>query len=62
MENVKMWYKSKTFWFNAITIIIGIIQVVSQTFPIPQELLGLILGLGNLFLRTLTDKPLGFKK
>ena len=61
MEN-KIFYKSKTFWFNLITIAIGVVQVVSKTYPIPNELLGLIIGLGNLFLRTLTDKPLGFKK
>ena len=59
MEN-KIFYKSKTFWFNLITIAIGVVQVVSKTYPIPNELLGLIIGLGNLFLRTLTDKPLGF--
>ncbi len=49
---------SKTFWFNAITILIGVVQVVSNTYPLPTEALALIVGIGNLILRLLTTEKI----
>ncbi len=49
---------SKTFWFNAITILIGVVQVVSNTYPLPTEALALIVGIGNLVLRLLTTEKI----
>lgn len=57
MKNI---FNSKTFWFNTITILIGVIQVVNKSYPIPPEILGLIMGFGNLILRTLTGEPVKF--
>jgi hypothetical protein len=50
--------KSKTFYFNLITILLGTIQVVSNTYPLPPEVLTLILGIGNLVLRMMTQEPI----
>ena len=58
---MQLW-QSKTFWFNVVTMLIGIVQVISNTYPIPTEWLALIVGIGNLFLRMLTDKPVGIGK
>jgi len=57
MKNI---LQSKTFWFNVITIIIGIVEVINGSYPIPPEILGLINGFGNLILRTLTGEPVKF--
>jgi hypothetical protein len=56
----KQWYQSKTFWFNVITMLIGIIQVISKSYPISPELLALIVGVGNLILRSLSGEPIVF--
>lgn len=56
---------SKTFWFNAVTIIIGTIEVISKTYPIPPEVMGLVIGIGNVILRLFTIQPvtpIGFGK
>ncbi len=50
--------KSKTLWFNVITIAIGIVQVVAKTYPIPTEVLALIVGVGNVILRMFTEMPI----
>ena len=50
--------KSKTFWFNAITILIGVVEVISKTYTIPPEILSLIIGIGNVFLRLLTSEQI----
>lgn len=61
MNETKQWYLSKTLWFNVITILIGVLEVVSQTYPIPQNILALIVGIGNMLLRIFdTNKPIGF--
>lgn len=54
----KEFYKSKTFWFNVVTILIGVVEVISNTYPIDPQVLLLINGLGNLFLRLLSGDPI----
>jgi hypothetical protein len=54
---MKSLFASKTFWFNIITIALGIIQVISKTYPIPTETLALIIGIGNILLRIFTGEP-----
>jgi hypothetical protein len=59
----KQFYKSKVLWFNVITIGLGIIGVVAKTFPISQEVLGLITAIGNILLRVFsTNTSIGFGK
>jgi len=51
---------SKVFWFNVITIGIGIVGVVNKSFPIDPQILMYINGAGNVLLRLLTNKPIVF--
>uniref|UniRef100_A0A6H1ZIF4 Uncharacterized protein n=1 Tax=viral metagenome TaxID=1070528 RepID=A0A6H1ZIF4_9ZZZZ len=51
---------SKTFWFNVITIGIGIVGVINKSFPIDPQILVYINGAGNILLRLLTGKPITF--
>ena len=60
MDNSKEWFKSKTFWFNALTVGLGIVEVVSKTYPIPPQILALINGFGNMFLRMITNEVITF--
>lgn len=67
---------SRTFWFNAITLIVGAAAYITQTFSpdvftdlgIPVvyvneglKVLSGIVTLGNIYLRTQTSLPLTFK-
>lgn len=58
----KQWYASKTLWFNVITIILGVVQVITKTYPIETEALALIMGVGNMLLRILDGQPLQIGK
>jgi hypothetical protein len=57
-DGKKPWYKSKTIWFNIITICLGFFQVVNQNIPIPAQYLAYINAVGNLILRFITDTKL----
>jgi len=59
-ETTKVWYKSKTLYFNLITILLGVVQVVSNVYYIPTDILALINGIGNVLLRFLTKEKLAF--
>jgi hypothetical protein len=50
----KKWWKSKTIWFNAITLTIGVVAEVAAVYPLPPHFVALVLGIGNLLLRTIT--------
>lgn len=52
-------FSSRTFWFNAITIVLGVLEVITKTYPIPPEAFVLIMGIGNLILRMLTEEKIG---
>ena len=53
----KPWYESRTLWFNAITIIVGIVGQVTKTINVTGEagvIFAGILSIGNFILRFLT--------
>jgi len=54
----KKWYQSKTVLFNIITLAIGILGVVNQTYQIDPKLLVTLNGIGNIFLRLVTSQPI----
>lgn len=58
VKNSKSWWKSKTLWFNLIVLLMGSVQLYADTYPVPPEVLGLILGIGNLLLRFVTNTKL----
>jgi hypothetical protein len=58
--NTKQWFKSRTLWFNVITILIGVVQVIAKTYPIPVDVLALIIALGNMILRVISGQPISF--
>jgi len=55
-NDAKSLFKSKTLWFNLITLFLGVLQVVSGVYYIPVDILALVMGVGNMFLRFLTNK------
>ena len=56
----KPFWKSKTLYFNLVTILLGVVQVVSNVYYIPTDILALINGVGNVFLRFLTSEKIAF--
>ena len=56
----KEFYRSKTFWLNAVTITLGIVEVVTKTYPISMEVIALINGFGNMFLRLISSDVITF--
>lgn len=67
MSYVKNWWKSKTFWLNALTSLAAVLTLVGEQPFIPTAWLPFILfgsGVANLVLRlwftnTATTQPLG---
>lgn len=55
---MKKWYRSRTVWFNIITIALGVVQVVSDVYAIPTDMLALVNGVGNVLLRFLTSSSI----
>jgi len=51
-------YKSKTLYFNILTIALGCFLVVNNTYPVPADILALVVGLGNVILRFLSSKKI----
>ena len=49
----KSLFTSKTFWFNVVTAVAGLLQVI----PMPPEYAALSVGIINVVLRLVTDKP-----
>ena len=58
----KQFYKSKTVWFNVITIGLGIMGVFNQTYPIDPQTMAFIVGIGNLILRLISEEKIAFGK
>jgi len=56
----KSFLRSRTLWFNVVTILLGVVQVVSNVYYIPTDILALINGIGNVLLRFLTKEKLAF--
>lgn len=56
LEDAKMeksLWKSKTFWFNILATTTSLLEVI----PLPQEYVIPAIGIINVLLRTVTDKP-----
>ena len=50
--------KSKTLWFNIVTLALAGTQTLLTQDIIPPEFIALIIALGNVALRYLTSKPI----
>jgi hypothetical protein len=58
--NAKVWWKSKTLWFNIITVLVGVIGQVTDVFTLDaktSQIFAGILAVGNFLLRFLTETP-----
>jgi hypothetical protein len=64
---MKVWYKSKTLWFNVIVMLLGIIPIIGTFVKLVQPgaaliidgALAMVAGIGNLILRVwFTDTPI----
>jgi hypothetical protein len=60
MKNAMKLLKSRTFWFNAITGAITVIDALNGKV-IPVEISGAVVAIGNVVLRLLTTKPVSEK-
>lgn len=57
----KKWYSSKTMWINALTTIAGILTALNSDKGISPQTVGYLatgLGIVNMVLRMITDKPI----
>jgi len=52
----KVWYKSKTLWFNGL-LAAAIAFTEAIGYPMSPELIGAITVFGNIILRFLTKEP-----
>lgn len=57
-SKLKKWYKSRTLWFNLVTLLLGVTEVVTGVYAIPGDYLLLVNGVGNVLLRFLTTEPI----
>ena len=59
---MKPWFKSKTFWLQILTLVLGVLAVVGQSELIPPKtvlvITSLVVPIVNVFLRWLTDRPI----
>jgi hypothetical protein len=55
----KKWWKSKTVWFNIVSLIVFIGGELSGTDVLDPKILAIIMAFGNGVLRTMTKQPLG---
>ena len=64
MEKIPQWFTSKTFWLNLIGIVLAILALASQSFPIDAKVVTFVIGVGNILLRFLDGQPImiGSKK
>ena len=60
----KAWWKSKTVWFNVLSLGIAVLSIPQWLEVVPASAVpwvGLLVALGNIYLRHLTNKPIGLK-
>ena len=61
MESKKIW-QSKTFWFNLVSGLVGVVGVLQGNElindPKVQAAFASVVSVGNIVLRLLTDKPI----
>jgi hypothetical protein len=65
---MKLWYESKTVWFNLVMTLLMIVPVVATTVKaldpndavLIDAIAGLVTGVGNIIIRIwFTDMPIG---
>ena len=56
---MKVWFKSKTLWFNVAGGVLGVFLNALQTAPLDPQIQVLILTIGNAVLRMMTTEPIG---
>ena len=49
--NSKPFWKSKTFWLNAVGLVVVVLEYLTPLDILPTEVITTALGIGNLFLR-----------
>ena len=60
-QNCKPIWKSKTMWFNVITLTLGILEILNGVYLVDTQQLLLINGVGNLLLMYVTDTAVTLK-
>lgn len=59
--NEKPWYLSKTIWINAASLLVAVLQLVSQQPWIPPSaipVIGSVVAIANIYLRANTESKL----
>lgn len=59
---MKTIWQSKTFWFNFLTVLIATVGSITNVFTLNEQalkILGLVVTIGNIILRTITSKSIG---
>jgi hypothetical protein len=54
-NGTKVWYRSKTIWFNAI-LGSAVAFCLAIGYPLPEEVVAAIVTLGNIILRMITTE------
>lgn len=57
-KKTKHLFQSKIFWTNTLMILISVFQLFTETYTIDPNLVVMIFGTLNIFLRTITTKPI----
>lgn len=60
----KLWYKSKTIWWNIATLAAAIASMVEFVAVLPEAWAPWVLlagALGNIYLRSITEDPIKLK-
>jgi len=60
-QNCKPIWKSKTIWFNLITLALGVLEILNGVYMVDAQQLLLVNGVGNLLLRYVTDTAVTLK-
>ena len=61
---MKPWYKSRTIWANALTLVVAVLgvlvasELVQRNATLVLVLTGVVVPVINVFLRWLTDQPI----
>ena len=57
-QSQKKWYTSRMLWFNVLTVAIQTYGLFDATFPIDPTITVLVMGMGNILLRSITKDEL----
>lgn len=60
-EAPKVWWKSKTLWFNVVLLIVAFVPHINTLIPLPSEFLELVALIGNIVLRLQTSASITLK-